>query len=290
MNTIAVTLRHYYTLTKPGIIRGNVMTAVAGFLFASQGNINLVLLIQTVFGIASIIASACVINNYIDRDIDSKMTRTKKRALVTGDISVRNALIYATLLCVIGYWVLWAYTNLLTVLIGAIGMFSYVALYGYYKRNSVHGTLVGSISGSTALVAGYCAVTGRFDMLALLLFIIMSIWQMPHFYAIGIYKLKDYKQASLPILPAISGVRVTKKHIAVYILLFTFAASSLTLFGYTGYVYLFVMLAVSLLWLRTALRGFAMKDNVKYGHQIFGQSLITLLLFSLMISVDHYLP
>ena len=241
-------------------------------------------------GVTLIIASACVFNNYLDRGIDKKMDRTKKRALVTGEISVTAAIIYACVLGVLGFWLLAAYTNALTVVIGAIGIFSYVVLYGYYKRASVHGTLIGSISGSTSLVAGYCAVTGKFDLLALLLFLIMAAWQMPHFYAIGIYRLKDYKEAGLPILPAKRGIAATKRQILLYIVLFALTACSLTIFDYAGYLYLIVMLVVSGLWLRLALNRSTIGDDVKWGKQIFGFSLLSLLVFCLMISIANYLP
>lgn len=280
----------YYLLTKPGIIRGNVMTAAAGFLLASKGHIVFSTLLATLAGTSLIIASACVFNNYLDRGIDQKMERTKKRALVTGEISVTSAILYACVLGIIGFWLLAAYTNALTVAIGAIGIFSYVVLYGYFKRTSVHGTLIGGISGATSLIAGYCAVTGHFDLLALLLFLIMAAWQMPHFYAIGIYRLKDYKEAGLPILPAKRGIAATKRQILMYIVLFAIAACSLTFFDYAGYSYFVVMLVISILWLRLALQGAKAKDNIKWGKQIFGYSLLTLLLFSFMISITHYIP
>ncbi len=282
--------KKYYLLAKPGIIRGNLMTAIAGFFLASKGHYEWWLLLALSAGIAGIIGSACVLNNYIDRDIDKKMKRTKDRALVTGEITVRSALIFATVLGVIGFALLAIYTNVLTVIIGIIGIFSYVVLYGYYKRHSVHGTLIGSISGATSLVAGYCAVHGQFDTLAMLLFVIMAIWQMPHFYAIGTYRQKDYAKAGLPILTVVKGIPTAKKHIFAYIVLFIVAASSLTIFGYTGYAYLVAMLSISTLWLRYAIMGFKSTDDNKYGHQIFGYSLLALMVFSLMISVDHFLP
>lgn len=266
------------------------MTAAAGFLLASKGSIAYTTLLATLAGITGIIASACVLNNYLDREIDKKMDRTKNRALVTGAIPVVNAIIFACLLGIGGFAVLALYTNILTVFIGIIGMLSYVVLYGYFKRTSVHGTLVGSISGATALVAGYCAVTGRFDRLALLLFIVMAAWQMPHFYAIGIYRLKDYKEAGLPILPVKQGIAATKKQIIFYIVLFMLATMSLTLFHYTGYTYLIAMVAISILWLRLALKGASAKDTVKWGKQVFGYSLLALLIFSLMISTTNFLP
>lgn len=266
------------------------MTAAAGFLLASKGHVAFSTLLATLVGIALIIASACVFNNCLDRGIDITMERTKKRALVTGKITLKAAIVYACILSIVGFWVLAAYTNVVTVVIGIVGIFSYVVLYGYFKRKSVHGTLVGSISGSTSIIAGYCAVTGRLDLLAFLLFIIMAVWQMPHFYAIGIYRLKDYKAAGLPILPAKNGIAATKRQIFIYTLLFTIVACSLSFFNYAGYTYFAVMLIVSVLWLRLAYKGFAAKNNDKWGKQIFGFSLLVLLVFSFMISVVHYLP
>lgn len=289
-NSTIASIKEYYRLTKPGIIRGNIMTAAAGYLLASEGDVDFWTLLATLVGIALIIAGACVLNNYIDRDIDSRMERTKKRALVTGAISTSNAIIYACGLEIVGFWVLASYTNAITVIIGTIGMFSYVVLYGYFKRASVHGTLIGSISGATSLVAGYCAVTGRFDRLALLLFIIMASWQMPHFFAIGIYRLKDYKEANLPILPAKRGIAVTKRQIIIYIVIFMIAASLLTVFNYTGYTYLIIMMTLGALWLRLAVKGVEAKDDIKWGKQIFGFSLLTLLAFSLLIAIDNFLP
>ena len=113
---------------------------------------------------------------------------------------------------------------------------------------------------------------------------------MPHFYAIGTYRQGDYAKAGLPILTVVKGIPTAKKHILVYILLFIIAVSSLTICGYTGYVYLAAMLLVSALWLRYAIMGFKSTDDNKYGHQIFGYSLLALLVFSLMISIDHVLP
>ncbi len=109
------TIKTYYRLAKPGIVYGNLITAAAGFFLASKGFINFQLLIAILVGIALIIGSSCVFNNYIDREIDEKMPRTKNRALVKGTVSPRNALIYATVLGILGFLVLAIYTNLTTV-------------------------------------------------------------------------------------------------------------------------------------------------------------------------------
>lgn len=283
-------LKKYYLLTKPGIIRGNVMTAAAGFLFASKGHIDWWLFMALLTGTALVIASGCVFNNYLDRNIDKKMDRTKKRSLVVGNISARNALIYASVLGIAGFTILAAYTNLTTVIIGLVGIIDYVIIYGWAKRNTVHSTLIGGISGSTSLVAGYTAVTGNFDIVALLLFLIMAFWQMPHFYAIGIYRRKDYAAADLPILTVQKGIGAAKQEILLYIIGYIGAVSLLAILGHAGYTYLAVMLIITFWWLWVALQGPKARDDIKWAHKIFGISLLVLMIFSIMISLDHWLP
>jgi protoheme IX farnesyltransferase len=237
-----------------------------------------------------VIAAGCVANNYIDRDIDKRMARTKNRALVTGEISGQNALIFATILGVIGFTVLAFKVNWLTVGVGLTGLVDYVVLYGYFKRRSIHGTLVGSIAGSTPIIAGYCAASGRLDAPAILLFLIMAVWQMPHFFAIATYRFKDYKKAGLPVWTVKKGIPNAKIHIASYISLYAALNVYFGLKGYTSTSYLVVMLGVSLWWFYRAIKGFSTSDDTKWGRQIFGSSLLVLLAFSLMLSVDHFLP
>lgn len=266
------------------------MTALAGYLLGAKGDIHSSVLLGMLIGTSPIIACGCVLNNIMDRRIDKKMKRTANRALVTGEINVKSAGVYAALLGMSGIAILVTYTNVLVLLAGMVGLFSYVVLYGYFKRHSIHGTLVGSIAGATPLVAGYCAASGHFDPLARTLFVIMAIWQMPHFYAIGVYKREEYAKAGLPIWPVARGVASTKKYILGYILLYIAAIIWMFVAGYAGRAYMVVMLIVGGWWLSYAIKGFRSKDDLKYGHQIFGSSLVVLLVFSLLISVDHFLP
>ncbi len=282
--------KNYYFLTKPGIIRGNAVTALAGFLLASKGNIDIWLLLATITGISLVIASGCVYNNYIDRAIDSKMSRTKKRALVVQSISARNALIFASMLGTAGMTLLIIFTNLTTVVVGLIGLIDYIVLYGISKRRSVHGTLVGSISGATPPVAGYTAVSGSIDVGALLLFLILVFWQMPHFYAIAIRRIDDYKKANIPVLPIKNGMEQTKIQIFLYIIAFVSATTLLFIMGYTGVTYLIVMLGVGIYWLWIAGKGFETKDDNLWAKSLFLFSLKVLMLFSVMLSIDAFVP
>ncbi len=283
-------LKTYYHLTKPGIIYGNLMTTVAGFLLASKGDINPGLLLATGVGTALGMASGCVFNNYIDRGIDAKMKRTQRRALPSGTISGRAALIYASVLGLLSFTTLAVFTNKLVLAAGVIAVFFYVVLYGIAKRKSSLGTVVGSVPGALPPVAGYLAVTNNLDGGALLLFLIMVIWQMPHFYAISVFRMKDYAAAQLPVLSVKKGVKTTKNYIMVYIVAYLLAAPLLTLLSYTGFTYMLVMGVAGLVWFWKGVQGFTADNDTAWARKMFGFSLIVLLAWSFMLSVDVWLP
>lgn len=283
-------IKNYYLLTKPGIVRGNLIVALAGFLFASHGVVDFPKLLFTLIGLGGVIASSCVVNNYTDRGIDRKMKRTEKRALATGQIGNSNALIYAFILGIVGLALLFFFANPTTARFALGGFLFYVIAYGYWKRKSIFGTLVGSVAGAVPPVVGYTSVAGSFDMPAFLLFMVLVFWQMPHFYAIGIFRLKDYQEANLPILPAIKGIEVAKRQIIFYMWGFLISVMLLTILGYTGFIYLGVMIAVSATWLYKAYSGMGTSNNEVWAKKMFSFSLIALLVFCIMISVDFILP
>ena len=277
----------YYTLVKPGIIYGNLVSVVAGFFLASHGHVQVALFAFTLLGIALVIACGCVVNNYIDRDIDALMERTKGRALVKGTIPERAALIFATILGIIGVGILGYFTNILTVIIALVGLFAYLIPYSLWsKRHTVHATLIGTISGAVPPVVGYCAVSDRLDMAALLLFLILVIWQIPHALAIAIYRYKDYSAASIPVLPISHGIHGTKVLMTLYTILFFASTISLAALGYTGRIYAGVMGILGIKWIVLSLAGFYTKKDASWARKMFFLSLIMILGFTLMIVVD----
>ena len=280
----------YYSLTKPGIIRGNLISLTAGFLLASKTDINIVLFIALIIGTSLIIASGSVFNNVIDRKIDLKMDRTKKRATATGKVSPASAYIFASLLGIVGVIVLDVWVNLITVAVGLFGLFAYVVLYGFAKRKSIHGTLVGSISGATPPVAGYVAVTGNFDLASAILFLILVFWQMPHFYAIAIFRSNDYKNAGLPVMPVKKSVMNTKIQVLAYIVVFTFVAPLLSISGYAGKTYLIIACILGLGWFYYGASYLKSLASDAWARKMFGLSLIVLLVICFTISVDSMLP
>jgi protoheme IX farnesyltransferase len=286
-----VMIKQYLQVTKPGIIFGNLISVVGGFLLASKGVIDYPLFLATLIGVSLVVASGCVFNNYIDRDIDRIMERTKNRVLVKGLIDPKVSLIYASVLGIVGMLLLYVAANPLAMVLAVIGFVIYVGVYSLYmKRKSVYGTLIGSLSGAAPPVIGYCAVTGQFDMGALILLLIFSLWQMPHSYAIAIFRFKDYQAANIPVLPVIKGISVTKNHITLYILAFMVATLMLTLSGYAGYKYLVVAAAVSVWWLGMALRGYKATNDSVWARKLFVFSIIAITSLSVMMSVDFNVP
>lgn len=277
---------NYYLLTKPGIIMGNIITVVAGFLLASGGIFHFWLFSATVLGLALIMASACVFNNYIDRHLDKKMERTKNRPLVTGSISNKSAIAFAVFLGALGTLVLLNSTNALTVSVAALGFFVYVILYSLWKSKTIYGTAIGSIAGAVPPVVGYCAVSNSFDAGAIILFSMLVLWQMPHFFAIALFHLKDYTAAGIPVLPVKKGMLRTKVHMILYIFAFVCVASLLTFFGYTGYIYLILATAVGLGWLFLSLRGFKSTNDEAWGKMMFRVSLVMIMTICLVIPFD----
>lgn len=268
-----------------------MITVFGGFFLGSKEAINFPLFLSTLLGIALVIASGCVFNNYIDRDIDKLMERTKNRASARGLVSGLFMIFYAGLLGVLGTLVLGLFTNALTMYVAWVGLFFYVVLYSlYFKRNSVFGTLIGSVSGAVPPVVGYCAATNTFDLGAVILFLILCFWQMPHSYAIAIYRFQDYAAAKIPVLPVKKNIAVAKISMLVYAILFVLAVFALFLFGYANWIYLVIGLGISLYWPYLVIKGFKIKsqeyaDNIPWAKKVFLFSIINITALSIVMAI-----
>lgn len=280
---VPFSLKAYLTLVKPGIIMGNAITAIGGFALASKGHFDFWLFLAMLEGLSLIVASACVFNNYIDRESDRKMERTRNRPLAIGTVSNATALVYATLLGLFGVFLLAKFTNLLAMSVALLGFVVYVGLYSFLKYRTVHGTLIGSIAGAVPPVVGYTAVTGRLDLAALIIFGVIMMWQMPHFFAIAVYRLKDYDAASIPVLPLKRGMGATKVQMLLYIALFVCVSSLLSLLGFTSMLYLAISTMIGLYWLWMGIKGFKAKSDQKWARQMFIFSLVAVMSLSITI-------
>lgn len=283
-------LRALWQLTKPGVTLGNALSAFAGFLLASHGTVDWLLFFWTSLGTTFTIASACVLNNYLDQDIDAHMSRTKKRAEWIKKVGQQNTVLFAVILGLLGFGVLMSYTNWLVVLVEIIGYVDYVVLYGMWsKRTSVHGTLVGSISGAAPILAGYVAAAGTIDLGAILVFLVIFVWQLPEFYSIAIYRQKEYAAAGVPVISVVKGIPHTIREIFIYTLLFVIFTVALGAFGYAGFMYTVIMSAVGLYWLWLSSQGFKAKDPAVWARRMFRFSLNALLIFCALLSINGWI-
>ncbi len=284
---VSAAVRKYILVTKPGIIFGNLISVAGGFFLASRGNVDARNLLATLVGVALVVASGCVFNNCFDRNMDRKMDRTRNRVLAQRLMTPQTAIVYASFLGVLGSLLLWAATNTLCVVIVLSGFSIYAGVYSLYlKRKSVYGTLVGSLSGAAPPLVGYCAVTGHFDAGALIVLFIFSLWQIPHSYAIAIYRYNDYAAASIPVLPVKQGITAAKKHIFGYILAFVAASLLLPLYGYTGYFYFIVASVMGSIWLYMAWSGFNTTENRFWAKKMFVFSILIITVLNFMMSID----
>lgn len=263
------TWKDYIQITKPRIITSNLIAAFGGFWLASRWDIDVWLLIVTLLGSALVMAASCVFNNYIDRDMDTKMERTRERATATGRISPKIAVIYGTVLGVVGllflYWVHW-----LVAVLGVVGIFVYVVIYTIWlKRTSTWSTSIGGISGAMPPVIGYVAVTQQIDLGAWLLFAILFLWQPPHFWALGIRRKEEYRVAGFPLLPVVKGVRRTKLQMLPYVVLLIVATTMLYVYDYVGVVYLVITDAMGLVWLYYCIKGFTTNNDEAWARKTF---------------------
>ena len=279
--------KDFVHVTKPGIVFDNFITTFGGFWLAAGWNIPWILLVYTLLGTMLIVASGCVLNNYLDRDLDKKMVRTSKRPLSSGRMDPKIGLWYGILLGVGGLTILGVLVNPISALLGLIGLFVYVWIYTVWlKRTSTWGTVVGAISGAMPPVIGYAAVTGTLDVTAAILFGILFLWQPPHFWALGIFRKEDYRAAGFPMLPVVYGNDQTKISILRYVVLLVPVSLLLYLYGNVGIIYLFGSAALGLIWVFMAMAGFRAEDENRWAKRMFIYSVNYLTILFLIIVLD----
>jgi heme o synthase len=279
--------KDFLATIKIGIVNSNLITTFTGLwlaLYFTNNRFldNLDIVFFTLLGSSLIIAGSCSINNYIDRDIDHLMERTKERPTVTGNFNPSKVLVLGLFLVVLGTFLL-ALTTLTAMVIGIIGVFSYVVLYTLWsKRQFVSNTIVGSVSGAVPPLIGWSAVDGNLDPIAWSLFLIMFVWQPPHFYALAMRRVEEYRAAGIPMLPVVKGFQTTKNHINLWVIGLLPLPFLLTSLGLT-----FVLLAtvLNIGWLALGIYGYKMKDDIKWAKLMFVYSLqyLTIMFVAMVI-------
>jgi protoheme IX farnesyltransferase len=189
----------YLNLTKPRMVVMNVAVAAAAFVFGSLAAINWQAFGLMFAGLAGVVAAACVFNNIADRELDAKMERTRNRPLAAGTLPPARALVFGTILFVVGVFFL-SQTNLLALGAALVGFVTYVFVYTPLKPHTGLALYPGAVAGATPPVVGYVVAAGALDLLALALFAVLFLWQIPHFLAIARYRYHEYAAGGVPLL------------------------------------------------------------------------------------------
>ncbi|MCO6431060.1 MAG: heme o synthase [Deltaproteobacteria bacterium] len=276
----------FLSLAKPRITFMVTITSAVGFYLGGGGIESWGLFATTMAGTAISSGGACALNNYLERDIDKNMSRTSRRPLPSGRLSANQALLFGIMLVLSGTCLLAIQVNLLTGFLALLTAFLYVLVYTPLKRVTWLNTFVGAIPGALPPMGGWAASAGQLDTGAWILFLIMFLWQHPHFYAIAWLYKEDYRKAGFKMLPVLDpeGV-VTFPQIILYTVLLVFVSILPSLFGLSGQWYLTGAILLGGLLLASGLQ-LAQTKSLQHAKALLHASLLYLPLLFLLIVMD----
>jgi heme o synthase len=228
----------YIALAKLRVVELLLITTVPTMVMAEQGWPSTWLVIVTLVGGTMAAAGANAINMVIDRDIDALMARTQGRPLVTGLISPRAAMTFAVVLQIAAFAVLWAGANLLSAVLALSATLFYVFVYSLWlKRSSKQNIVIGGAAGAMPVLVGWAAVRNDVTWAPIVLFLVIFLWTPPHTWALAIRHADDYRNASVPMLPAVATLDVTVRKMVAYTALMVAATLALAPVADLGWIY-----------------------------------------------------
>ncbi len=282
--------RRYLELTKPRVVALVTFTAIVGTLLASPGAPPVDALVWGNLGIALAAACAATLNQVLDRRIDGLMARTRARPLPSGQLTERQALVFAAVLGVGAMAILAFLVNLLTAVLTFLSLIGYAVIYTVWlKRATSQNIVIGGAAGAAPPVLGWAAVTNGIDPNALLLFLIIFVWTPPHFWALAIARRDEYARAGIPMLPVTHGLAYTRLQVLLYTVLLVVVTLMPFLTRMSGLIYLAAALALNAGFLYYAL---ALKITAReeLPMRVFRFSVTYLMWLFAALLVDHYLP
>ncbi|MDD5036384.1 MAG: heme o synthase [Methylococcaceae bacterium] len=282
--------RAYWELCKPRVLREIVFATVVGIFLAVPGLPPLALAFWAMLGIALAAASAAAVNQIIEYKIDAEMGRTSGRPLPSGLITPRQAIVFAVLVGISSMAVLLKFTNGLTALLTFFTLIGYAIVYTVYlKPATPQNIVIGGVTGAVPPVLGWCAITGDVDPHALLLALIIFVWTPPHFWALAIARLEDYRIVAkkIPVLPVTDGIPITQLHIFLYTLLLFIVGLFPYLTHMSGLIYLAGAVGFGGAFIYHAWR---LKQDASptVAWKTFRNSLVYLVGIFTVLLVDHY--
>ncbi|GAB2454602.1 heme o synthase [Comamonas humi] len=284
-------LAQFYALTKPRVVQLIVFCALIGMVLAVPGlptPPQLGLMAVACAGIWLVAGAAAAFNCLVEQGIDARMKRTAWRPTARGELSNRQTLLFSALLCSIGSAILYLWVNPLTMWLTFATFVGYAVVYTVIlKPLTPQNIVIGGASGAMPPVLGWAAMTGDVAPHSLLLFLIIFLWTPPHFWALALYRVEDYRKSGLPMLPVTHGNAFTRLHVFLYTIVLFAACLLPFVFGMSSWLYLAAAVVLSLGF---CAYGFALwrQYSDQLARKTFRFSLIHLSVLFAALLVDHY--
>lgn len=279
--------RDYLALCKPKVVALMLLTVVVG-MYLAPGQVTINLLINSLLGIGLVASSAAAVNHIVDRHIDTLMARTQQRPIAQGRITVSHGIGFAVILGMVGLGLLIIWVNVLTAVLTFVTLIGYAGIYtGYLKRATPQNIVIGGLAGAAPPLLGWTAVANHLDPQALLLVLIIFTWTPPHFWALAIYRFKDYQHAEIPMLPVTHGIRYTKMSVLLYTILLILVSVLPFVIGMSGYLYLVGVLVLDVRFMYWAVVLWR-HEEPQIAMRTFRFSIVYLMLLFVLLLVDHY--
>jgi protoheme IX farnesyltransferase len=283
-------MRDFLELTKPRITVLILICTAVGFVFGSPHALHFSLLVHVLLGTALMASGTAALNQWYEADSDAKMRRTNKRPIPAGRIEPVYALAFGAWLSIAGFGELWFRTKPLAAVLGFFTLATYIGVYTPLKRRSAVCTTVGALPGAMPPLIGYAAANGRLDAGALALFLILFVWQFPHFYAIAWMYREDYARGGIRMLPVIEpdGESTARRIVACSLLLIPISLVP-RLLGMTGSIYVAAAIAAGLVLLYFGVRLGRERSLVGARHVLLATVLYLPALLTVMLLDRHAL-
>jgi protoheme IX farnesyltransferase len=280
------TVSAYVQLTKPRIVLLLLITTVPAMALAQRGVPSLWLMAATLIGGTASAGGANAVNQYVDRDIDNVMRRTRRRPIPSGAVAPWNALAFGLVLGAAGFIWLAVLVNLLAAVLALSAFAFYVLVYTLWlKRSTAQNIVIGGAAGAAPALVGWAAVTGRVGMPAAVLFVIVFLWTPPHFWALAMRYERDYAAAGIPMLPVVAGTTVATRQIWWYSVVLVAATLALYPVADMGPLYLGASLALGAVFLVRAWR-LLREATPKAAMGLFKYSILYLALLFAAVAAD----
>jgi len=286
--SLSLLARQYWALTKPRVTQLAIFCAVIGMFLAVPGLPPLRLVVMGTIGIWLLAGAAFAVNSIIERTIDAKMARTRMRPMARGDLTPLQAIVFSGLVGGVGMWVLYTQVNALTMWLTFATFVGYAVIYTVLlKPNTPQNIVIGGLSGAMPPVLGWAAVTGEAPAQAWLLVLIIFVWTPPHFWALALYRVEDYRASGLPMLPVTHGSEFTRLHILLYTIVLVATTTLPYAIRMAGLIYLTAALVLGAVFLAYAWR-LLRNYSDRLARATFNYSIVYLAALFAALLVDHY--